>query len=131
LRNKSLGFHAEVKTGSQRQAEALPRTTEDLIRYGLIPEFVGRLPVCGVLHELDESALVKILTEPKNALVRQYQKKFEFDNVKLRFSDDALRAVAGQALQRKVGARGLMMILKSFCSKQCICCLHRNASRNS
>ena len=115
LRNKSLGFHAEVKTGSQRQAEALAHVQpEDLIRYGLIPEFVGRLPVCGVLHELDESALVKILTEPKNALVRQYQKKFEFDNVKLRFTDDALRGVAGQALQRKVGARGLMMILEEL-----------------
>jgi ATP-dependent Clp protease ATP-binding subunit ClpX len=115
LRNKSLGFHAEVKTGSQRQAEALAHVQpEDLIRYGLIPEFVGRLPVCGVLQELDESALVKILTEPKNALVRQYQKKFEFDNVKLRFTDDALKAVAGQALQRKVGARGLMMILEEL-----------------
>ncbi len=115
LRNKSLGFHAEVKTGSQRQADALAHVQpEDLIRYGLIPEFVGRLPVCGVLQELDESALVKILTEPKNALVRQYQKKFEFDSVKLRFTDDALRAVAGQALQRKVGARGLMMILEEL-----------------
>jgi ATP-dependent Clp protease ATP-binding subunit ClpX len=115
LRNKSLGFHAEVKTGSQRQADALAHVQpEDLIRYGLIPEFVGRLPVCGVLQELDESALVKILTEPKNALVRQYQKKFEFDNVKLRFTDDALRAVAGQALHRKVGARGLMMILEEL-----------------
>jgi ATP-dependent Clp protease ATP-binding subunit ClpX len=115
LRNKSLGFHAEVKTGSQRQADALAHVQpEDLIRYGLIPEFVGRLPVCGVLQELDESALVKILTEPKNALVRQYQKKFEFDNVKLRFTDDALKAVAGQALHRKVGARGLMMILEEL-----------------
>jgi ATP-dependent Clp protease ATP-binding subunit ClpX len=115
LRNKSLGFHAEVKTGSQRQAEALAHVQpEDLIRYGLIPEFVGRLPVCGVLQELDESALVQILTEPKNALVRQYQKKFEFDNVKLRFTDDALKAVAGQALHRKVGARGLMMILEEL-----------------
>ncbi len=115
LRNKSLGFQAEVKSGSQRQAEALAHVQpEDLIRYGLIPEFVGRLPVCGVLQELDESALVQILTEPKNALVRQYQKKFEFDNVKLRFTDDALKAVAGQALQRKVGARGLMMILEEL-----------------
>jgi ATP-dependent Clp protease ATP-binding subunit ClpX len=115
LRNKSLGFHAEVKTGSQRQADALAHVQpEDLIRYGLIPEFVGRLPVVGVLHELDEAALVKILTEPKNALVRQYQKKFDFDNVKLRFTDDSLRAVAGQALQRKVGARGLMMILEEL-----------------
>src|SRR5881227_3548544 len=115
LRNKSLGFHAEVKSGSQRQAEALTHVQpEDLIRYGLIPEFVGRLPVVGVLHELDEAALIKILTEPKNALVRQYQKKFDFDNVKLRFTDDSLRAVAGQAVQRKVGARGLMMILEEL-----------------
>jgi ATP-dependent Clp protease ATP-binding subunit ClpX len=115
LRNKSLGFHAVVKTGSQRQADALAHVQpEDLIRYGLIPEFVGRLPVVGVLQELDEFALIKILTEPKNALVRQYQKKFEFDNVKLRFTEDALRGVAGQALQRKVGARGLMMILEEL-----------------
>jgi ATP-dependent Clp protease ATP-binding subunit ClpX len=115
LRNKSLGFHAEVKSGSQRQAEALAHVQpEDLIRYGLIPEFVGRLPVVGVLQELDEAALVQILTEPKNALVRQYQKKFDFDSVKLRFTDDSLRAVAGQALERKVGARGLMMILEEL-----------------
>src|SRR5216110_2099763 len=115
LRNKSLGFHAEVKSGAQRQADALAHVQpEDLIRYGLIPEFVGRLPVCGVLQELDEFALIKILTEPKNALVKQYQKKFEFDNVKLRFTEDALRGVAGQALARKVGARGLMMILEEL-----------------
>jgi ATP-dependent Clp protease ATP-binding subunit ClpX len=75
LRNKSLGFHAEVKSGTHRHAEALAAVQpEDLIRFGLIPEFVGRLPVCGVLHELDEGALIKILTEPKNALVKQYQK---------------------------------------------------------
>ncbi len=115
LRNKSLGFHAEVKSGTQRQADALSHTQpEDLIRYGLIPEFVGRLPVCGILHELDEGALIKILTEPKHALVKQYQKKFDFDAVKLRFTDDALRAVAAQALARKVGARGLMMILEEL-----------------
>src|SRR6266852_385428 len=115
LRNKSLGFHAEVKTGSQRQADALAHVQpEDLIRYGLIPEFVGRVPVCGILHELDEAALIKILTEPKNALVKQYQKKFDFDSVKLRFTEDALRGVAGQALARKVGARGLMMILEEL-----------------
>ncbi len=84
LRNKSLGFHAEVKSGSQRQADALAHVQpEDMIRYGLIPEFVGRLPVVGILHELDEAALIKILTEPKNALVKQYQKKFDFDAVKL------------------------------------------------
>jgi len=115
LRNKSLGFHAEVKSGTQRQADALSHTQpEDLIRYGLIPEFVGRLPVCGILHELDEGALIKILTEPNHALVKQYQKKFDFDAVKLRFTDDALRAVAAQALARKVGARGLMMILEEL-----------------
>jgi ATP-dependent Clp protease ATP-binding subunit ClpX len=114
-RNKSFGFHAEVKSGSQRQADALAHVQpEDLIRYGLIPEFVGRLPVVGVLNELDEAALVQILTEPKNALVKQYQKKFEFDNVKLRFTDDSLRHVAQQALMRKVGARGLMMILEEL-----------------
>src|SRR6188474_1072530 len=115
LRNKSLGFQAEVKSGSHRHAEALAQVQpEDLIRFGLIPEFVGRLPVCGVLHELDEAALIKILTEPKNALVKQYQKKFDFDNVKLKFTEDALKAVARQAVERKVGARGLMMILEEL-----------------
>src|SRR5882762_3053678 len=115
LRNKSLGFHAEIKTGQHRHAESLAQVQpEDLIRFGLIPEFVGRLPVCGVLHELDEGALIKILTEPKNALVKQYQKKFDFDNVKLKFTEDALKAVAKQAVERKVGARGLMMILEEL-----------------
>src|SRR6266576_2666327 len=115
LRNKSLGFQAEVKTGRHRHAEALASVQpEDLIRFGLIPEFVGRLPVCGVLHELDEGALIKILTEPKNALVKQYQKKFDFDNVKLKFTEDSLKAVAKQAVERKVGARGLMMILEEL-----------------
>src|SRR6187455_143461 len=115
LRNKSLGFQAEVKSGSHRHAEALAQVQpEDLIRFGLIPEFVGRLPVCGVLHELDEAALIKILTEPKNALVKQYQKKFDFDNVKLKFTEDALKSVAKQAVERKVGARGLMMILEEL-----------------
>jgi ATP-dependent Clp protease ATP-binding subunit ClpX len=115
LRNKSLGFHADIKSGSARNAEALNLAQpEDLVRYGLIPEFVGRLPVMGVLHELDETALMQILTEPKNALVKQYQRKFDFDNVKLKFTDDSLRAVARQAVDRKVGARGLMMILEEL-----------------
>jgi ATP-dependent Clp protease ATP-binding subunit ClpX len=115
LRNKSLGFHAEIKTGPARHSEVLAQVQpEDLIRYGLIPEFVGRLPVCCVLHELDEGALIKILTEPKNSLVKQYQKKFDFDNVKLKFTEDALKAVARQAVARKVGARGLMMILEEL-----------------
>jgi ATP-dependent Clp protease ATP-binding subunit ClpX len=115
LRNKSLGFHAEIKSGPARHSEVLALVQpEDLIRYGLIPEFVGRLPVGCVLHELDEGALIKILTEPKNALVKQYQKKFDFDNVKLKFTEDALKTVARQAVERKVGARGLMMILEEL-----------------
>ncbi|MGE3465716.1 MAG: ATP-dependent Clp protease ATP-binding subunit ClpX [Pyrinomonadaceae bacterium] len=113
FRNKSLGFQAEVKTNKQRHIDSIKKLEpEDLIHYGLIPEFVGRLPVIGILSELDESALMTILTEPKNALVKQYQKKFEFDNINLKFTDGALRAVAEQAHRRKVGARGLMMILE-------------------
>jgi ATP-dependent Clp protease ATP-binding subunit ClpX len=115
LRNKSLGFQAEIKLSKQRINEALQKVEpEDLIKYGLIPEFVGRLPVIGVLHELDENALVRILTEPKNALIKQYQRKFEFDNIRLKFSDEAIRAIARQAYERKVGARGLMMILEEL-----------------
>src|SRR5215203_427456 len=113
FRSKSLGFQAEIKSGSQRQTEALAKLEpEDLIHYGLIPEFVGRLPVIGTLKELDEEALVKILTEPKNALIKQYQRKFEFDNIRLKFTDDSIKAVAKKAFERKVGARGLMMILE-------------------
>src|ERR687885_432752 len=112
---KALGFHAQVKSSGSRYSDALAAVQpEDLVKYGLIPEFVGRLPVTGVLHELDEGALMRILTEPKNALVKQYQKKFEYDNVKLRFTEDALKAIAHQAVERKVGARGLMMILEEL-----------------
>ncbi|HNU06554.1 MAG TPA: ATP-dependent Clp protease ATP-binding subunit ClpX [Pyrinomonadaceae bacterium] len=115
FRNKSLGFSADVKLSKQRQNEAIEKLEpEDLIHYGLIPEFVGRLPVLGTLRELDEDALLKILTEPKNALIKQYQRKFEFDNIKLKFNDDALKAIARRAIKRKVGARGLMMILEEI-----------------
>jgi ATP-dependent Clp protease ATP-binding subunit ClpX len=115
MRNKSLGFQADVKSKSQRQKESVAQLEpEDLIHYGLIPEFVGRLPVIGTLKELDEAALIQILTEPKNALVKQYQRKFEFDNISLKFTDDALTAIAAQAHKRKVGARGLMMILEEI-----------------
>jgi ATP-dependent Clp protease ATP-binding subunit ClpX len=86
----------------------------DLIKYGLIPEFVGRLPVVGSLSELDHAALIEILTKPKNALVRQYQKLFEFENVKLKFTDDAISGVASLALERKMGARGLKIILEDL-----------------
>ena len=115
FRNKSLGFQADIKSSKQRQADAIDNIEpEDLIHYGLIPEFVGRIPVLGTLHELDEAALEQILTEPKNSLIKQYQRKFEFDNVRLKFTDDAIKAVAQQAFNRKVGARGLMMILEEI-----------------
>jgi ATP-dependent Clp protease ATP-binding subunit ClpX len=114
---KSLGFHtdAQPSTANRRNIEMLEQAQPtDLIRYGLIPEFVGRLPVLGVLGDLDKAALMRILTEPKNALIRQYQRLFEFENVKLQFTDDAIETVAELALQRKVGARGLRMILEDL-----------------
>ncbi|MBC7901248.1 MAG: ATP-dependent Clp protease ATP-binding subunit ClpX [Saprospiraceae bacterium] len=114
-RNRSLGFQADIKSSKQRQHEAFAKLEpEDLIHYGLIPEFVGRLPVVGTLTELDEAALIQILTEPKNALVRQYQRKFEFDNIGLKFTEGALKAIAQEAHKRKVGARGLMMIMEEI-----------------
>lgn len=120
---KSMGFKSQDPS-----AESIRRGTpqmrdmtlleqlqpEDLIRYGFIPEFIGRMPVCGVLEDLDRAALVEILTKPKNSVIRQYQRMFEYENVKLRFSDDALECIAEQALQRKVGARGLRMILEEL-----------------
>jgi ATP-dependent Clp protease ATP-binding subunit ClpX len=115
---RSVGFHSDAPgalTPSRRNYEVLDQVQPiDLIKYGLIPEFVGRLPVLSVLNDLDEDALVEILTRPKNALARQYQRLFEFENVKLRFSEGALRAVAREALERKVGARGLRMILEDL-----------------
>jgi ATP-dependent Clp protease ATP-binding subunit ClpX len=115
---RALGFHTDgtpVTAPQRRNTELLEQVQPgDLIRYGLIPEFVGRLPVAGVMNDLDKGALVKILTEPKNALLKQYQRLFEFENVKLRFTDDALETVAELALQRKVGARGLRMILEDL-----------------
>ncbi len=113
---KGLGFGAKVRPLNQSLNINLLEQIqpEDLIRYGLIPEFVGRLPVVGTLHELTEEAMIEILTEPKNALIKQYQRQFEWDNIKLRFTDDALRAVARLACERKVGARGLRMILEEL-----------------
>src|ERR1700745_339307 len=114
---RSLGFHTEAgATSAQRRNTELLEQVQpgDLIRYGLIPEFVGRLPVAGVMNDLDKGALVKILTEPKNALLQQYKRLFEFENVRLRFTDDGLETVAELALQRKVGARGLRMILEDL-----------------
>jgi ATP-dependent Clp protease ATP-binding subunit ClpX len=113
---KTLGFKSE---GTQFTSKDVGTTLEriepqDLIRFGLIPEFVGRLPVVATLHELDRPALIQILTQPRNAITKQYQKLLEYENVKLRFTDDALDAIANLALQRKIGARGLRMIIEDL-----------------
>jgi ATP-dependent Clp protease ATP-binding subunit ClpX len=121
---KSLGFRAEsngkegevqVPTPNKRDTELLQQMEpQDLIKFGLIPEFVGRIPVIGVLNDLDEAALIEILTKPRNAILKQYQRLFEFENVKLKFSEDAVRCIAREAMNRKVGARGLRMILEEL-----------------
>ncbi|MBW2401194.1 MAG: ATP-dependent Clp protease ATP-binding subunit ClpX, partial [Deltaproteobacteria bacterium] len=112
---KGMGFGADIKRSSERKLDDLLREVqaEDLLGFGLIPEFVGRLPVIATLSELDEEALIQILTQPKNALIKQYQKLFEFENVRLHFTSGALSAVARQALKRKSGARGLRSILEN------------------
>ncbi|HEX4581531.1 MAG TPA: ATP-dependent Clp protease ATP-binding subunit ClpX [Acidobacteriaceae bacterium] len=120
---KALGFKAltekqakaESASAAQRDTELLRQAEpQDLIKFGLIPEFVGRLPVIGILDELDEAALVEILTKPRNAILKQYQKLFDYEGVKLNFNNDATIAVAREALHRKVGARGLRMILEEL-----------------
>src|SRR6201993_2659852 len=116
IAGKTMGFRADLphrdpKTVSELLNEVQP---EDLLKFGLIPEFVGRLPVIATLGELDEDALVRILTEPKNALVRQYQKLFDMENVHLKFTQGALRAIAREALKRKSGARGLRAIMEAI-----------------
>ena len=111
---KGLGFGADIQTKAGRMTGEVLRKVqaEDLLRFGLIPEFIGRLPVTATLGELDEPSLIEILTKPKNALVKQYQMLFEFSDVRLRFTDGALRAIAHEALERKSGARGLRAILE-------------------
>jgi ATP-dependent Clp protease ATP-binding subunit ClpX len=110
-----MGFGAKILQEKDRTISDTLRMTlpEDLIKYGLIPEFLGRLPVIATLHELNESSLIRILKEPKNALIKQYQKLFEMEGVNLRFTDSALSAVAREAIKRKSGARGLRAILES------------------
>jgi len=112
----SIGFGAKVKEIDERRTGDILKGVEpdDLMRFGLIPEFIGRLPVLATLEDLDEEALVKILTEPKNALVKQYKRLFEMENVDLTFTDDALIAVAKKAITRKTGARGLRSILEGI-----------------
>jgi ATP-dependent Clp protease ATP-binding subunit ClpX len=120
---KALGFKAlsekdtleAASARNQRDSELLRQAQpQDLIKFGLIPEFVGRLPVIGILDELDEVALVEILTKPRNAIIKQYQRLFEYEDVQLTFSEDAARSIAREALNRKVGARGLRMILEEL-----------------
>jgi ATP-dependent Clp protease ATP-binding subunit ClpX len=113
--SKSMGFGAKIVSRSVEEGEEIFKAVqpEDLLKYGLIPEFLGRLPVIATLHELNESTLIRILKEPKNALVKQYQKLFEMEGVNLRFTDSALSAIAKEALKRKSGARGLRAIMEN------------------
>ena len=115
-RGTSIGFSAKVADPDDRRTGEVLRQVEpdDLQRFGLIPEFIGRLPVIATLDDLDEAALVKILSEPKNALIKQYQRLFEMENVGLSFTEDARRAVARKAIARKTGARGLRSILEAI-----------------
>src|ERR1019366_5327972 len=124
---KSIGFMSDENNGkagepaktvgiSDRRDIDLLRMLQphDLIKYGFIPEFIGRMPVVATLEDLDKAALIQILSKPKNAIIKQYQRLFEYENVRLRFSDDAMDAIASLALERKVGARGLRMILEDL-----------------
>jgi len=112
---KTMGFGADMKKMAIREDENILELVqpEDLLKFGFIPEFIGRLPVIAAIHELSEDALVDILTKPKNALMKQYQKLFEFENVKLKFTDGAMKAIAKEAIKRKSGARGLRSILEN------------------
>ena len=115
-RGSSIGFGADVRGPDDRKTGDILKDVEpeDLLKFGLIPEFVGRLPVVATLEDLDEAALVEILTKPKNALVKQYQRLFEMEDVSLEFTDDALRAIAQKAIARKTGARGLRSIMEGI-----------------
>ncbi len=116
LDRKSIGFNAEIAVKTEHEeAQLLAQVQpEDLIKYGLIPEFVGRVPICVSLEGLDEDALVKVLTEPKNAIIKQYKKLFELDDVELEFEDEAIREIAHKAYEKKTGARGLRSILEGI-----------------
>jgi ATP-dependent Clp protease ATP-binding subunit ClpX len=115
-KGSGIGFGAEVRGPDDRRTGAILREVEpeDLLKFGLIPEFIGRLPVVATLDDLDEKALIEILTKPKNALLKQYQRLFEMEGTKLSFTEDALRSVATRAIQRKTGARGLRSIMESI-----------------
>ncbi|RUM57310.1 MAG: ATP-dependent Clp protease ATP-binding subunit ClpX [Persephonella sp.] len=114
LGKKSIGFEADIKTKEEEKDILSKVQVEDLIKYGLIPEFVGRIPVVATLEELDEEALVKVLTEPKNALIKQYKKLLAMDGVELEFTEEALREISREAIKRKTGARGLRAIVEEI-----------------
>jgi len=116
ISKRTMGFEAQLYTRNDKPlGELLSQVQpEDLLKFGLIPEFIGRLPIVATLDELTEEDFVRILTAPKNALVRQYQKYFDFEKVKLKFTDEALRAIAKEALRRKTGARGLRSIMEEI-----------------
>ena len=115
-KGSGIGFGAEVRAPDDRRTGAILREVEpeDLLKFGLIPEFIGRLPVVATLEDLDEKALIEILTKPKNALVKQYQRLFEMEGAKLTFTEDALKSVSTRAIQRRTGARGLRSIMESI-----------------
>ncbi|WP_439552699.1 ATP-dependent Clp protease ATP-binding subunit ClpX [Falsiroseomonas sp.] len=115
-KGSGIGFGSEVRAPDERRTGAILREVEpeDLLKFGLIPEFIGRLPVVATLEDLDEKALIEILTKPKNALVKQYQRLFEMEGAKLTFTEDAMRSVATRAIQRRTGARGLRSIMESI-----------------
>jgi len=114
--NRSVGFGAEVKEKDERRTGEILKELQpkDLLKFGLIPEFIGRLPVCASLEDLDESSLIRILTEPKNAVVKQYKKLFNLENVELKFSDDALLAIAKKTMSYSTGARGLRSVIENI-----------------
>ena len=115
-KRSTMGFKGELRAKTKGGRASLLDVVEpeDLIKYGMIPEFVGRVPIVGTLHELDQAALVEILTKPKNALVKQYQRLFDYENVKLNFDDEAVEAIAEQSIKRNVGARGLRIIMEEL-----------------
>ena len=115
-KRSTMGFKGDLRMKVEGAPSPLAEGVEpeDLIKYGMIPEFVGRVPVVATLHELDKPALVEILTQPKNALVKQYQRLFEYENIALRFTDGAVEAIAEQSIRRNVGARGLRIVLEEL-----------------
>jgi len=115
-KGSGIGFGADVRSDDERRLGAILQTVEpeDLLKFGLIPEFIGRLPVIAALNDLDEAALIQILSKPKNALTKQYARLFEMEGVKLTFTEDALSAIAKRAIERKTGARGLRSIMENI-----------------